>query len=92
MTTVNELATYNNDKTVLVCSDKQIGRFNKPYAIFINKYSDRGDERTIMDISDQLKIYFKSIPREYYYIEKKLKIDISPKSKLTPYNTIWIKY
>ena len=92
MTSATELLEYADDKTVLICSNKQIGKYKKPYAIFINKYSQEGDERTIMDITNQLKIYFKSTPMEYYYIEKKLKIDISPKSKLTLYKTIWVNY
>lgn len=92
MSGADELSEYADDKTVLICSEKLIGKYNKPYAIFINKYTQEGDERTIEDIANQLKIYFKSSPTEYYYIEKNLKIDISPKSKLTPYKTIWINY
>ena len=81
--------------TPTIYSLKQLWNFSisfLSYAIFINKYSQEGDERTIMDITNQLKIYFKSTPMEYYYIEKKLKIDISPKSKLTLYKTIWVNY
>jgi len=78
------------DDNILVISKKQIGRYKKPFAIFIKKNNLDGTERTINDIIDQLTLYFKTVPIQFYYKTGKIKSYIDFNTKLGILKTVWI--
>ena len=92
MTIAEQLEKYLTDDVVLICSDRQINPTKKPSAIYIKKCGRDGEERDISAILDQLTLYFKTIPKSFYYIENSTKIEITLNTKLSPFKTIWINY
>lgn len=64
----NYFKDYINENTIAVIQDKVFKK--TPSVIFINKYNKDGQIRTIIDINDQLKLYF-GVKHMRYYIKIK---------------------